>query len=131
MSLTTDLPAYLLAQSSISAIVGTDIYPVHADQGEVYPCLVFMVISDVPLESHDGPSGLSFAHIQFSCFAKQYADARSLRDALKLLLEGFKGTLTPGTASVSNVRYLSDHDTFEPLTRVFHTIVEMEIEYSF
>ena len=131
MSLTTDIPAFLLAQPMIAALVETHIYPTHIDEGEVFPCLVFFVVSDVPLECHDGPSRLSFAHVQFSCFAKRYADARALRDALKALLESFTGPLAPGGTQIGNARWMSDHDSFESSTRVYHVICELELQYAF
>lgn len=84
--------ALLIADSTISGIVSTGIYPLIAPQGSSLPCIVYQRISGPRISAHDGPSGLARPRYQYTCIAATYAAAKALANAVREVLDGYSGT---------------------------------------
>ena len=127
--LTNGLVAYLLAQSSISSLVGANIQPPPAPEDLAsYPCITYQSASDVSENANDGPVGVCTARIVFDCHALRYLDARNIALALKAVLNGYSGTLPDGTrvflAESANLA-----DRFEDGSRIYCTSFHALITY--
>lgn len=69
MSVGAALYTILAAHPGLAALVDTRIYPASAPPDAVEPFLVYTLVSDTRVASHDGPSGLGRARYQFDCCA--------------------------------------------------------------
>jgi hypothetical protein len=130
MSALADLQQFIIAAPALAAVVKDRVYPLLAEPGDVLPFIVYTKVSDTSIETHDGASGLDSIHVQFSCYAKSYEAADTLRGLLKTLLQGYTGTLTPGTTFVGNISYVTGRETFESTTRVYCSMIEFTVWHS-
>jgi hypothetical protein len=88
--LTNGLVSYLLAQTPITAIVGTGIQPVPAPEDLTdYPCITYQMVSYSTEYANDGPVGVSKSRVVFDCFAARYLDAQTLALTVATALSGF------------------------------------------
>lgn len=88
------LTSHLLAFAALSALVGSRVYPVRRPQGDPLPAVVIHTIDGLPDYTSQGPSGLLSSRIQFDCWGKTYASAKSVARAVAQRLSGFKGTVS-------------------------------------
>jgi hypothetical protein len=83
----------LLANSSgVTDIVGTRIYPVQMPQLErgtaVYPALTYALDARARRQTHNGPTPLVESRYTIMSYAKEYFDAISLAEQVRLALNG-------------------------------------------
>lgn len=86
------LVAYLLAGSSLAALVGTRIHWVRSPQGTVSPRVVLYRISGLRDMRMDGPTGLVASRVQCDCIGTSYGSAKATARALEARLSGYSGT---------------------------------------
>jgi hypothetical protein len=91
-SIDESLVGILQASSTVTAICGQRIYPLFARQTAVKPLVVYQRISSVREHAQDGPAGLARPRFQFRCVGNSFSQARSLADAVRASLDGYKGT---------------------------------------
>lgn len=110
--MTNDLRTYLLAQSAISDVVSTRIYPVWLPQNVTYPCITISRVSESHGHNLDSASGYAISRYQIDCWATSYATAYTLADAVRGELSGFAGTM--GSTTVDSVVLENESDLHEP-----------------
>lgn len=104
MSWFTDTVARLKADGTLSALVSTRIYPQIAPASSGSPPndhIVLSRISAMPVDSHDGASGLVAESLQVSCLATTHLGAQAIADAVNGSLDGTDGTI----GTTTGVRY--------------------------
>lgn len=69
MSVSAALYTILTGHPGLAALVADRIYPAAAPPDAVEPFVVYTLVSDPRVSSHDGPSGLGRARYQFDCWA--------------------------------------------------------------
>lgn len=114
MSLLTDLRSFLLADSTISSLIGSRFYPGELPQDATLPAIVYSTISGYRPQSQEGPSGIVRLRIQIDCWAETYAGAEALAEAVRLRLNGYRGSAGSGEikgAFFDSERDLSDSET--------------------
>lgn len=89
------LAAFLVANAAVNAIVSGRVYPNKLPQTVTLPALTYQRIDTPRVHSHDtsGATGTAHPRIQFDCWAASYSSAKSLSDALRGALNGYKGTM--------------------------------------
>jgi hypothetical protein len=87
------LIARLLADSAVSGIAGTRVFPGSRAQGSALPAIVLNRISGAPLYADDGEVGLEQARIQIDCWGETYGAAKLLARAVTASLSAFEGTV--------------------------------------
>jgi hypothetical protein len=95
MSLEAAFYAYVTANAGLSAIVGDRVYQDLMPQKEVYPAIVYSLISENRTDgmSLRGPNGHVESRLQVTCWSDvRPQSARALYDALRLAVHGYKGT---------------------------------------
>lgn len=93
------LRAYLLADTTISTLVDSRIYPVQLPQGIRSPSIVYNRISEIESYHMAGPSALMQTRYQFDAIAQSIDDASAVADAIKERLGGFAGDIQFGVQS--------------------------------
>jgi hypothetical protein len=117
-----DLVAYLRENSSIAALVGDDIMPLVLDQDPSLPALVYQRVDGPREGSQDGPSGLAHPRIQFSCWDETHLGALTLASALRIALDGFRGTMSGRL--ISGIKIVNDLDDYDSMTGRYRVIVD-------
>lgn len=85
---------YLLAaDATVSGLVGTRIYPNLVPQAASLPAITYQQISGVREHTADGADGIVESRFQINCWASTYTGAKSLSDAVRKELDGYKGTV--------------------------------------
>jgi len=90
------LYSHLAADGGVSALVGNRIYPIEAPQQAALPYLVYQRVSGPRVRSHSGPSGLASPRFQITGAAETYPSLRALMNAVRVALDGFRGTMGGG-----------------------------------
>ncbi len=118
MTVIEGLRSYLLANASIAAIVGTQVYPLRLPQKvNVTPpsgAIVLTRVDDIGEAHLRGPNALSRARIQVDAWAKQFDDAVELGSLVRQRIDGYSGTWTDGASPASLIRVqaiLSDSES--------------------
>ncbi len=121
--------AFLLTQATITAVVNNRIQPIPAPEDlSQYPLITYQSPSDVSENANDGPVGVTTMRIVFDCLAQRYLDARNLARALKLVLNGFSGTLPDGT-NILLAESANLVDRFDDGSRIYCTSFHALIQY--
>ncbi len=106
-----DLETYLRANAGLANVVGQKVFPMIVPDDESYPALTYQVISRQNEHSLTGASGLEYPRIQFGCWARDYAVAKRVRNALVDCMDGFRGTM--GSTDLVALKE-DERDTIEP-----------------
>lgn len=91
------IKSLLVNDAGVNAIIGGRVHPQKLPQQPVLPAISFQRITTDRVRSHDGPSGLAAPTFQFNCWASDtesksgYQQAKDLVNALRLLIDGFRG----------------------------------------
>lgn len=105
MSIKSALTTYLESKTAITDIVGSGenarIYPVRRPENTGLPCIVYrrMPKDDSHAQTIDKAGGTDAPVFRLTCYAEQYGDADALGEALRQVLQGFRGTM--GTVTVN------------------------------
>ena len=119
------LMTFLLAQTGITGYVGRRIYFNQAKQATAKPYLVIKKISGPREHSHDGSCGLAHPRFQFSCFAKEYGDAKNAIAAIQTALDGYSGTMGGDSGvTVGAAFYDDENDFYEEDTGLHHVAAD-------
>ena len=113
MEIEQALLAKFQATAGITALVGTSTnariyYAGRVPQNAICPYIVIQEISALRLHSHNGSSGLVTSRIQISCFDDSYIDVKTLANAVRTAINGFKGLLS--TIYVGACIYDNEYD---------------------
>jgi len=112
MIIETALVTYLLAQSTVTALVGDRIDLGIAKQTTIKPYVVISKISGVREHSHDGESGLAHPRLQISVFANSYGSAKQVTEAIRGVLDCYTGTMGGEGGVVVQAVFLEDETDF-------------------
>lgn len=103
MSLESDFRSYLLADSNISALVGTRIYGGKLPQDVTYPAISYARISGERVHKLTGAGDRAVPRIQYDCWAESYTGAKALADLLRQRLNGASGTIGSTVVGMSRL----------------------------
>ena len=116
MSLAAEFPELLIyglltANASVSAIVGTKVFPGLAPMGTALPIVIYQRTSTDRVHSITGPVGVPVVTIQVTSWGTSYENGKELSRAIRLALDGYSGT--SGGVTVQRVTLTSDSDVFQ------------------
>lgn len=99
---------YLAAQTPVSDLVGTRIYPDALPQDAILPAIVYTVIGDTSEHHLTAAAGLGFALVQIDCFASTRLSATAVSEAVRGEMDGYRGAMgseTVGCCHLTNRFY--------------------------
>lgn len=120
MSLVDVRPALvklLSANSSVTDIVGTRIYPVILKQGETQDSIVYTRITELEEMTFQHPTGLVSARFQFDCWSKSSERANILANLVKETYGGFEGRVDLDLTNYVNIQLIelvNGRDDYDP-----------------
>jgi hypothetical protein len=101
MSIKTALYTYLSTQSAITGVVSTKVYPGRAPTGASLPYITYSKLAEPPYHNFGGADIIANPTFEFECWANSDVTAESLMEALRNVLDGFRGTMA--TVDVRNI----------------------------
>ncbi len=122
-----DLRTHLLAQASITALIGARLYPQQLPQGTELPAVTYQRIAGQSLIDHEGAAGIGRARIQLDCWGESYGAAAALADTLRLALSGYRGAM--GSNPATNARVINILDVPEPELALWRRMVEISLSH--
>ena len=109
--------AFMKTQATLTAKISERIFPLGGTpQGAPFPYMTWQIIDNLHVHSQAGPSGLANPRLQIDAWAETQFAASELAKIIRLILDGFKGTMgEPGNET--KVRLISidnDEQQFTP-----------------
>jgi hypothetical protein len=112
-----DLFTYLSAQATLTAEVGTRIYPNKMPAHDAtYPAITYFKVSGQRETDMDGDSDLKHPRYQFNCWGRSYADAKEVAEALRTVLHAKRTTM--GESDVKATFLTDEADMLNPDTNL-------------
>jgi hypothetical protein len=122
------LHALITADSRFAKLASDRLYPLLLPEAAALPSATYQLISSVPEYTNDGPTRMVKARVQIDVWSDSYATCKTLTDALRVLLDGFTGTLPNGVA-VSNIIRDNSSDYIEPVSRLYRVQTDWLVIY--
>lgn len=122
-----DFRKLLLAQSSITDIIGDRFTRMVRDEGGVLPALTYQVISSIPDPSFE-TDGLERMRLQLDCWGKTDKEAATLRQAVRDFVKDFRGEM--GDTFVSYIEPVNQIDFYEQEPREWRLMLEVYLYYT-
>lgn len=114
-----DVRTYLLTQTPITNLVGTDaigamarIYFQDRQQAITADTIIIHRTGSDHLQNLNAAQGYVTAFIEFDCISMTGAGSKTLGEALRGELHGYRGTM--GSVSIKGVALQEDSDDFDP-----------------
>ena len=95
----------LSTDGSITAYVGTKIYPDITPQNVQYPFVVYTIVNSLPVDFKDGQSNLEEITLQIDVYTQSYDDTQDLANLIRNRLDRFTGTAEG--VEVQTIKYVS------------------------
>ena len=121
------LYSYLTGQAAVTALVSNRIYQSRAPQNATAPYIVYHLVDDVGAGVMEGPAGLTTKRFQFVCLAATQRAAVIVADALRGVLNGFRGTMD--TTAVGSVLLVTQLYVYDPTTELDGVSADYRIMY--
>lgn len=124
---------YLLSHTAaITSICGTNptrVYPGNFPTGPSYPAMAYKIIGTRPGPTLD-TSGMQRLRMEFECRAADALTASTMREALRELLEGYRGLLNDGTL-LQDGQLIQMMDGYVDDPRVYVRMIEFYLFFNF
>ena len=86
------LRSVLIADSDVTDLVSSRIYPEHRQQGNDFPAIVYELVNTDPQNSTGGHTSLTRAFMSYDCIATSYGAAKTLAEKVRQALMDYSGT---------------------------------------
>jgi len=97
MSIYSAIRSILVADATLTSLVGSKIYPNAAPQGTQSPFVVINVISNLPTNTKAQASTMDRYRIQVSTFSTDFDTCQTVKNRIRVLLENVINTTSSGT----------------------------------
>ena len=116
----------LSTDGSITAYIGTKIYPDITPQNVQYPFVVYTITNSLPVDYKDGQSNLEEITLQIDVYTQSYDDTQDLSNLIRNRLDRFTGTVEG--VEVQTIKYVSsDSQVFNAELSVYWMSIDFMI----
>ena len=116
----------LSTDGSITAYIGTKIYPDITPQNVQYPFVVYTITNSLPVDYKDGQSNLEEITLQLDVYTQSYDDTQDLANLIRNRLDRFTGTVEG--VEVQTIKYVSsDSQVFNAELSVYWMSIDFMI----
>ena len=116
----------LSTDGSITAYIGTKIYPDITPQNVQYPFVVYTITNSLPVDYKDGQSNLEEITLQIDVYTQSYDDTQDLANLIRNRLDRFTGTVEG--VEVQTIKYVSsDSQIFNAELSVYWMSIDFMI----
>jgi len=117
----------LIADTAVKAIT-TRCYPGKIPQNPEYPLIVYYKVTGNRDHHLQGPSGLAHPRFQVEAWATTYDAAKALANAIRVALDGYKGTV--GAVAIGSILMEAERDTYEDVVSCHRVIMDFFVWHS-
>ena len=126
MTIEEALKIYLLSKTEITDIIGDRLYPEVLPQDVDFPALTYFEVSNPVFHDVD----IAYPRFQLSSWTKTYLEAKTLRNAIKEVMQRFKGVMGGGSGvKVAQVVFENSFDMYDSETGIYHIPSDYKIIY--
>lgn len=93
MSIESEVLGYLQSKIAVTNLVSTRIYVLKRQKDSAYPCIVLNFPSTPYSHNLDGGNGIADVRVQIDCLSPSLLEAVSIAEAVRGILQGYRGTL--------------------------------------
>ncbi len=127
------LPALLRGESTISALVGTRVYPYHAPQTATLPYIVVTQLNSEEFKDMTSTGSLRAVDFDVDCKADRATESRTLGKIVREFLDDYSGAA--GSETISAVLMNNESTEYEPPTDgsdrgIYTTLLDLTIQYT-
>lgn len=108
----TVMRSALVGSTAVTSIVGTRIYPVLAPASAPLPLVTWRRSGITRSQTLGNPMGVPQVSVEYQIFAATYETAREVADAMRLILDGYGGTVD--NVEVKQVALTDESDDLVP-----------------
>ncbi|MFA5546647.1 MAG: DUF3168 domain-containing protein [Sphaerochaetaceae bacterium] len=108
---------YILVNDATVKAITTRCYPVTLPQSPTYPLILYTKISGDRDHVLQGASGMAHPRFQIDAWAETYTAAKTLADAIREALDGYRGTAS-GTR-IGSCLIDSERDIYESEIKIY------------
>ncbi len=119
---------HLCSEVGVTTLVGFRITPEGEGQGTALPRITYLLVDDVSMVSHSGPSGLAVARVQLNLLAADETQAAALAEQVRMALVGRKGFW--GGMRIDSVFSAGTHGGYESDPQVYKRIMDFKITHT-
>lgn len=127
MSVESELFTRLTSVSSVTALLGTRIYPLILPQNPTLPAAQYAMIDATPRENLFANAGLYRYELQIDIFADKYADVVTGENVVRKALQGYDNI---GTGNIQAIHHMMSTDDFEKEIANFKKVLRFSVWYS-
>lgn len=133
MILEDGIVALLANAGEVARLVGgptvtkARVYPLVLPQNPTFPALTHQRVSGVRELTHDGPDGVVWCRLQIDTWASSFVSATQLADAVRRVLDGFRGLA--GEVTVQRAELLADRHLHEADLNLYRVSQDFGIWY--
>jgi hypothetical protein len=115
--------------ASVTALVGTRIYPTTVPQQATPPFIRTSLVGTLPIDTKNAPADVDQHRVQIDCIATTYTQALNIAQAVRTSLDRYRGsvTLQSGNVFVDGVRYLMEVANMEFEKDLHAHIIDFQI----
>lgn len=121
MNLESALRAQLLADATVSGLIGTRLYPVVLPEGVQLPAVTYQRVSRTPARDLGGVA-YTQSRIQVDCWGRSYGDAKAVAHAVRAAA-GRPGA--QGDVRIMLGTTAGEMDSYEPDTQLYRVSVDL------
>jgi hypothetical protein len=114
--------------SLLSGVAGGRSYGYRLPRNVTLPALTYMKVSGPRDQTQEGPSGLVAARVQVSSWGATYGAAKTLSNAVRLALDGYRGTTLD--VRIDGIQLLNESDQNEPEPDTYQVIMDFRVMYA-
>jgi hypothetical protein len=104
----------LAQNTAVTALVGTKVFPVVAPAEATYPFVTWRRVQVLRQQTLANPMGVPKVTLDYSIYGATYDQARQVADAMRLVLDGYAGTVDNTVVQHASVE--NESDDFVTLT---------------
>lgn len=104
----------LSQNTAVSSLVGTKIYPVIAPADATYPFVIWRRVQVQRQQTLANPMGVPRVTVEYAIYGVTYDQARNVSDAMRRVLDGYRGTVDNTVVQHASVE--NEADDFVSLT---------------
>lgn len=116
----------LSADSAVTALIGSNIFPIVTPQNTVFPSVTYETIGSLPMEVIGWQKIANTIDIQLNIFAPTYTQAIDIKEAIKAVLDYKNGFISEGL-NFCGITPIDDLDgAYDEDLNLFHRILKYE-----
>lgn len=115
--------ALLTNDATVAALVGTRIYPMQMPLDATLPAITIHEISG----NEDHVTGHGYPRFQISCWSTSFSQAQSMKEAVKDVLNRYKGVASGN--HIKQIAFLNSQDMYETESKIYHTYLDFRVTH--